>query len=702
MNSELMKSILLTGVFLTCFFSSMHSSAFRQDEYAIEISPASQDLSQSSVVDIFQDSNDFIWLLTQEGLNRFDGYTVVSFRTDRSDETSISNQVTTNMAEDGNKTLWIGTLGGGLNRFNEASLSFTSYKARPSITNKNPISNMISSLSASQDGSLWVGYANGSGFSRFDSTDESFVHYFLPNQIPSAIVKAFAETADGTLYIAITGSGLYRMSATTQVVAPVAKQLTDDSTALPIDITDMILLDSGSLLITSFSDGAFLYDPAKNTLAKHPIHTATPAETANQILTVMEDAEGNHWFGTDAGIVVYSPSGSATWLTSVNTQLPEATVTAILQSRSGMLWIGTFSGLAQGTRSLFQKFTEEDGLSSSVTYSIATDNDENWWIGTSRGITAIRPERDASGAWAITTPVDTLLEGYEVTTIAKQGSTIWAGSLNTGFFEVDLGSKSITQFTADGEEGSLSENGVPVVKAMPDGRILVGTYGGGLNIYDPQEKSFQVLVSQSNDGTTISDDRVLSLLIDAHEQVWVGTQDGLNLFDPNNLTFRRFKFDPEDTTTLSSNTVFSLAEDNNGVLWIGTRSGGLNFLKIDAAQDRSPRFHQLPPDVGVPSADILGILVDQQDNLWISHNAGITRIDGSRQHSVSFDVTAGLQAREFNQGAAHVGADGSLFFGGQFGFNVIEPEKSYDDSFEPKIQVTSFKLLNEHMYFDAP
>ncbi|MDB4476435.1 ATP-binding protein, partial [bacterium] len=90
------------------------------------------------------------------------------------------------------------------------------------------------------------------------------------------------------------------------------------------------------------------------------------------------------------------------------------------------------------------------------------------------------------------------------------------------------------------------------------------------------------------------------------------------------------------------------------------------------------------------------------DNIWISHNAGITRIDKSRQNSVSFDVTAGLQAREFNQGAAHVGTDGSLFFGGQFGFNVIEPSISYDDSFEPKLQVTSFKLLNEHMYFDAP
>lgn len=695
-----MRAVLLCGTLFACLALSSPLYAFRQDAYAIEISPASQNLSQSSIARIYQDKSGFIWLLTQEGLNRFDGYEVVSFKTDRADPASISNQVTTSIAEDGTGTLWIGTLGGGLNRFNAEDLSFTSFESTPSITNKKPVSSMISSLSASSDGALWLGYANGSGFSRFDSSTESFIHYFLPNQVSSAIVKSFAETEDGSLFIAVSGSGLYRMETGTQIVSSVAKNSTKTSAALPTDITDMLRLKNGLLLITSFDDGAFLYDTNQNIAYRHPVHNATSADTANRIFTAMEDSDGNIWFGTDAGIVVYSTTGTATWLTSVNTQLPDTTVTAMLQGRSGMLWIGTFNGLAQGTQSQFQKFTAEDGFASSTTYSIVTDEEENWYLGTTRGISATKPTKNVDGAWTIPKSGFSLLEEYEITTIDKKGATIWAGSFNTGFFEINLETKSVAHFTSDGTDGSLANDGVPSVKAMSDGRVLVGTYGGGLNIYDPELGSFLSLTSETDDETTISDDRVISLFIDTQEQVWVGTLDGLNLFDPKSMKFKRFKFDPEDTATISDNTVFSLAEDKRGYLWVGTRSGGVNFLEIDSANGSAPQFHQLPLSVGAPGSNIHGILVDDQDNVWMSHNSGITRVDASRLSSMTFDVTAGLQGKEFHQGAAHVGADGSLFFGGPLGFNVIDPYRDYEDTFEPKIQVTSFKLLNEHLYFD--
>ncbi|WP_169729142.1 two-component regulator propeller domain-containing protein [Congregibacter litoralis] len=680
---------------------SLNATAFRQDEYAIEISPASENLSQKTVVDIYQDSNGFIWLLTQEGLNRFDGQEVVAFKTDRADPTSINNQATTTIAEDDQGRLWIGTLGGGLSRFNEADLSFTSYEALPSISSENPVSNMVSSLYKSGDGSLWVGYANGSGFSRFYPNEESFVHYFLPNQMPSAGIEGFVETENGTLFIAVDGSGVYRMDTETGVLVSLNGEIVEGATTLPTDISDMALLESGELLVTSKTKGAFLYAIKRKSVSRHPLHFATQADTANQIQTVMGDTDGNHWFGTESGIVVYSKSAGATWLTSVNTQLPSAAVLSLMQGRSGMLWIGTFSGLAQGTRSLFQKFTEEDGLSSSPTFSILTDEENNWWIGTQRGINSLQATKNSSDDWQLQRPILNLLGDYQIMSIEKHESMLYAGTYTAGFFEIDLASKTITQFTADGHDGSLSANGVPVLEALSDGRILVGTYGGGLNVFDQSTKTFQSFTTQSGIDTTISDDRVISILIDSREQIWVGTQDGLNLFDTETATFRRFKSDPDDTRTLSSNVVFSLAEDKESRLWIGTR-GDINYLSLDSVEDDFPRFQLLAPSVGVPTSDILGLVIDEDDNLWAAHNLGLTKIDSSRQKSISFDISAGLQGREFNQGSAHAGENGTLFFGGFGGFNVVDSNINYEDNYEPEIQITSFKLLNEQVYFETP
>jgi signal transduction histidine kinase/ligand-binding sensor domain-containing protein/DNA-binding response OmpR family regulator len=675
---------------------------FRPDEFAIDVSPASASLSQQTVNKIFEDRNGYIWLLTQEGLNRFDGYDVTSFTASRSNPTSLSHQITTDIAEDSTGRLWISTLGGGLNRFNAADLSFSSFKSGSAVERTKPLSNLISSLHSGSDGLLWVGYANGAGFSRFDTNTETFTHFFLPNQMPNTAVKGFLEAANDVLLIAVAGHGIYKMKTDSEEISQISGNEVEGPENAPINPSELVQLASGKVLVTSFDEGAFILDLESDDFEPHPIHNATDASTARELFTSIEDQEGNHWFGTTSGVAVYSPTGTVTWLSEFNSNLPDDQVVSILESEVGMVWFGTFNGLAQGTKSLFQRFNAEDGLPNSSINAIATDDAGTWWLGTEQGIVRVQAHLDNENDWQWTETPKSILQDHTIMSIAFGINRIWAGTLRSGFFEINQSEQTVKHYLASDESEGLAADGIPVIRPISENKVLVGTYGGGLNIYDPDERSFTHLMNDDSIQSTISDDRVLCILVDSDFRIWVGTQNGLNLFDIEDYSFKRFKYDPNDETTLSSGTVLSLAEDLSGNIWIGTRSGGLNVLRAKEISKERPTFQQPSISAELPSADIYGILVDDEDNIWVSHNAGISRINKTRKTVVNFDETSGLQGSEFNHGAAYKSRNGSFFFGGQNGFNVIDTTMDFQDFYEPKIQITSIMLLNRQVYFDEP
>lgn len=696
-----MKAFITLAAALLLIMSA-HTLAFKQDQYAIEVSPASPRLSQQSVGQIFQDKNGFIWLLTQEGLNRYDGYDVTTFSAVRGDATSLSHQYTTDIAEDENGALWISTLGGGLNLFDSAQLTFDHYTADSTINRNKPLSNFVTEIHESKSGGLWVGYAGGRGFSYLDVEAKVFEHFFLPAQGTDSRVSGFFEHTDGTVFISVTDEGVFLKQADTNETTPLSDALSKSSVTPPSNVSDLVHLPSKKLLITSYTEGAFQLDLTTMQLERHALHSATESDTADEIYAAFVDREENIWFGTNAGIVVYSRLSDVTWITTENSNLPDDQVISIFQSDVGMMWIGTYSGLAQGTRTLFQKLTEDDGIPNNAIFSFGSDDEDRWWVGTDAGVARFETTVNRDGEITLRGNSEVLLRDYTIMSIAVMKERVFAGTLDSGLFEINTLDKTITHHKAGVESGSLSFGGVPVLRPLDEQRLLVGTYGGGLNIFDLRQQSFSVLRNDPRDKSSISDDRIISLMIDSEKRIWVGTADGLNLFTPSSQTFRQFAYDQLDEATISSNVILSLAEDRNGDIWIGTRSGGLNLLKREDIDTPTPAFTQPLSGAGVPSADIYGVIVDTMNRLWLSHNAGLSLINSDRTNVQNFDETSGLQGPEFNHGAAHITSAGILLFGGQNGFNSFQANQDFQISYEPQLLVTSFKLLNERVFFDTP
>jgi signal transduction histidine kinase/ligand-binding sensor domain-containing protein/CheY-like chemotaxis protein/HPt (histidine-containing phosphotransfer) domain-containing protein len=675
---------------VTSLFVAAPTSALRQDDYVIKRSPASSALTQQTVNKIYQSKDGFVWFLTAAGLNRFDGYEVVSFRSARGNDGSISNDATSDIVEDSAGTMWVSTLGGGINRYESRDLTFTSVRAGNSINNVTPNSDFVSKMHASSDGSVWLGYSNGIGISRYYPDSGRFVHYFLPDQRPDTPVTGLVETSDGELYISVQGSGVYLLDLGTESIARLNNELGE----MPIDPTGLLQLSSGEILITSYETGAFLLDLTENTFTRHFVHEQPGAELLDRILTATQDVDGNLWLGTLSGVAIVSKANDKPiWLTEFNSNLTDDHVLSIFQGSSGMLWLGTYSGLSQATRSLFQKFSAEDGLISNSIQSFESDPDGHWYIGTKDGLVQVKAQEDDAGDWSISETISLL--PLDTTSLALDGKHLWAGSLDDGLYRIDTQLNEAKHFKADDTPGAISNNGIPVIEAYGDGRVLVGTYGGGLNVFIPEENSFRVLSHNDNNVSTISDNRVLAILVDSQKRIWVGTQNGLNLLDIRDMTFERFLFDPTNEKTLPSNWIYSLAEDKQGNIWIGTDDGGVSYIPLSSPIE----FNQPPAELRTPSTKIYDIVVDDEDSIWLSHADGLTRLNLDGKSAISFDVGDGLQGSEFNFGAAHKSTDGKLLFGGQNGFNIIDGTADYSLDYEPRTQITAITLLNEKTFF---
>lgn len=680
-----------------------HAAAFRADQYAFSVSAASDQLLQRTVTKIFQDRNDFLWILTQEGLHRYDGYDVVSFRTSRTVEGSISHQLTTDIVETSDGRIWVSTLGGGLNSLDRASLTFSPIRARASISNSHPLSDYISTLYMSSTGAIWIGYADGSGFSEFDPSSETFRHFFLPNTQPNASVQAFLEIGDDRVLVAVDGLGLLELNLLEDELVRFEPQSSASQRSDLLEPTQLKLLADGRVVITTYQGGAFIYDPDTGVLAPHPLHDAAAEPINLEIYAFLEDREGAHWFGTSGGIAIVSPSGETTWLTSFSTDLPNDQILEIYQSRSGTVWVGTFNGLAQGTRTLFQTFSETDGLGSNNVNTISELVNGNWAIGTERGISIMSTRRDGDAEWRVESVITDLLEDYTVMSLARDGDYLWAGTLRSGLFRINTLSEEVHQFAHDpSNPNSITNNGITSIQPYGADRILVGTYGGGLNVLNKRSGDFSSHNHRPGDAQSLSDDRVIAITVDSQNAVWVGTQNGLNRFLPDSPSFESYSYDPGDASTISSAVVLSIIEDQERNLWIGTRSGGLNVWRNRYRNTGSPIFEQYDLGGELPSSDIYGIIEGSNGYLWITHNAGLSRIDSTTNIVINFDESNGLQGPEFNHGAAFKTGDGNLLFGGPFGFNIIDPLQDFTDSFDPKINLISIKERNEQVFYSQP
>ncbi|MDO8862574.1 two-component regulator propeller domain-containing protein [Haliea sp. E1-2-M8] len=700
-----MKLIARFALTLSIVLLSEKSLALSPKDYTFQLSPATRELTQQSVRTIYQDSRGFIWLLTQEGLHKYDGYTVTRFRASNRDPNSISHESTTGIAEDSEGYIWISTAGGGLNKYDPTNHTFKAIKAGELPSHRHPLSNEIYTLFLDSQGDLWLGYDIGTGFSRFSPATQTFEH-FPPDQNSVATrAVSFSESSDGVIWALIDGLGLLRINQNEESIETIRVPSATDSSRPLTRLSHIMTASDGSVWISSLDSGIVRFSTKTEKFEYFDTSSPEGKSVSDQtVYMTMEDRSNNIWVATRSGVSVWEPASQTfTWLNSSNSNIPDNQILSVFQSRSGIIWVGTYNGLAYGTRSLFKRVDSILGPPNDSINAFAQDNDEIVWVGSNTGLYTYDPHNTTEDHYFPQNALNDRISSLQVMSLLIEDSILWVGTLNSGLNRVDLETGDTKVYRRRiSDPTSISANGITSITRTKTGLMLIGTYGGGLNIYDETADSFSHFRWDPNDKESISSNNVVAITEDSNGEVWIGTENGLNFFDHVNGTFRRFISETSNPESLSSNLAWAIHEDIRGNLWIGTQSGGVNKWSNSDKKNKINRFSQYQENIDLPSADVYGITSDSNSDIWLSHNRGLSRISRKNGTAEHFDLTDGLQGSEFNHGAVLRDKQSRLFFGGNNGFNVIEPENIERNVYLPPVQITEYRLLNEEVFFDVP
>ena len=681
----------LTWVFVA-WFGLGEGAVFAEKPLLFERISVEDGLSQSTVFSIAQDHQGFLWLGTEDGLNRFDAYGFRVFRNDPEDPQSVSSNWVVGLADDPSAPgLWV--MGqNGIDFFDPFTETFQRF-GRPRAAGREAFP---TALHRGESGQLWVGTDLG----LFSLAEGELRPRLVAGEGEDGwIFRALLEL-DGVVWCAAWGAGLLRFDPHTgrvedfseaQWSSPRMRSLEADregqylwvGTDAGLDRLDLRvrkvrtfvsgpeitqILDSGDgrLLVGSTSDGLRSLDKVSGATAQYRHVPSDPRSLSHDtVWSVFQDRDRGIWVGTGVGgglnrvfdarfqALTHSPDDPKS--------LPNPGVWAVHQDAAGVYWIGNETSLVFA-RDLEGEVTgpraEETDLSELTVRVFADGPDGRLWIGTQR-----------SGLHLLEPATRRVVRRYGTPDGEQSAGT----SLEVPFFPV-LPSNSIRSLATDRA-----------------GALWVGTHGGGLARLHPDLEALTAYpVDPEMRGLGTSHPNVWAVLESMDGGIWIGTEGGgLNHLLQDQKTFQYFGFSEENPLSLSSDRVWSLHEDSEGRLWIGTKDGGLNRYE---GEGRFRRYTEQGSDL--PNNTVYGILSDGLGRLWLSTNNGLACFDPETERFFSYDSVDGLPSNEMNFGAFHKDSAGRLLFGGIRGLAVVPGPESFPDLGEVSPTITELRVAD--------
>ena len=736
--------------FSLVFIFLLNSYAYSQrSDIKFERISINEGLSQNNVTSIVQDRRGFMWFGTLDGLNKFDGYTFKIYKHLPSDPNSLSANTISTIFADKSDNLWIGTMAAGLNKLNFRTEQFTRYQHEPD--NEQSISgNRVRAILEDRSGNLWIGTRDG-GLNVLVGATGTF--YNFKNDPGNTFslsddhVRALLEDRAGNLWIGTHVGGLNLIIRNhDHKIDPDAVKFfrfqhnPENSKTLSNNHVEAIFEDNqGNLWIGTYGGGLDKlvnfksHKPANSLNSKatfyddvEVIHFELDPQNVsslnnNFVEAIFEDHTGTLWVGTAQGGLNRFDPQTETFISyqyepGNPNSLSYDNIEAIAEDRSGNLWIGTWGGGLNKVDRKGKKFSyfgndpdDPNSLCYNYVRTIAEDPSQYLWVGTTGG-GLDRFDRTSGRVLHVRKdpkrPNSLSSDDVRAICFDRQGY-LWVGTYGGGVNKSDVRfSRSANSFSNrirfkhylhnSDDPGSLSNDFVWSIYEDKHGNIWVGT-NEGLNKFDAITKSFKHYQHDPDNSNSISHNIARIMYQDSQDRFWVGTYHGLNRFDPLTETFIRYTNDPANPQSLSNNSVVTIFEDASGIIWIGTMGGGLNRFDPE-----SKTFTHFLEKDGLPNTFVHSILGDNDGNLWLSTNKGLSKfnpLNPAGKRFRNYDVNDGLQSNEFNVGAVYQNSRGEMFFGGINGFNSFFPEQVIDSSYRPAVAITGFKIFNEEMNY---
>jgi len=691
---------------------------------------SSNGLSQNRVSSIVQDHDGFIWIGTEDGLNKYDGYNFEIFKRNPGDSLSLNDNqaLAMHVAKDG--ALWIGGSLTGLSKYNSATKTFTRYNNNHSDPNS-LAEDIIISFSEDQKGNLWIVTQN-KGFDYMIVNEGKFIHManMLPPDynIPEDRIYFIHQDKQNNLWIGADGKVHYFKISYSETGVPRLQPIKIENQILKTATTSIEEDNDGNIWIGTPGEGLLRFDYKDKVIRKFEPMDNSDLIHSLIIIAMEADEYGNLWIG---GIPIeenpdpINESADPTnetvpGLLKLNIQSRELQgflsdpkdgnslssngIISLLVDKTGVLWVGTFlSGLNVYDKSVI-KFSlvntgqeESNAIKGPIRGFYIDENKILWIASQGGGLVSYDRSKDKYEFFTNSENNPSTISSNLVKNIYDDGKYLWIGT-QEGLNRFDKKTKTFKRFYIDPSNPKFNVNGINYniieIDKMP-GYLWFGTNGSGLVRFDKEKETFKKYTYDPEDATSLNSRanfvRTVWYSKSRPDELWAGTTNGINILNLKTETFRYYNYDPKDSTSISHPNVMHFYEDKSGYVWVATYGGGLN--RFDPKAQKFLRFTQENSDL--PNNGVYGILPDENGNLWISNNSGITKFNPNTYQFRNYTVDDGLQSEEFNGGAYYKAQDGEMFFGGIKGYNSFYPSEVMDNKFIPAIVLTDIKIFNE-------
>lgn len=659
-------------------------------------------LSSTTARAMAQDEKGFVWLGTQDGLNRFDGYSFRIYRADSERSDSLSDSHISALAADGKGTLWIGTLGGGVNRMDLVSEHVERFlEGGP----QGLIGTQVNALTIARDGALWTATHDGAvqtlrpggarfetvlpkesrlrrvhallelpqgdwlfggdgGLLRYSPANGALVEWRMPPATNGWSINALVATPDGRIFAGDNTHGLLEWSPEGRLIANhraasggLGERLISDQ------VISLMVTSAGELWIGTF-DGLSRYQGGGRFLNFVQDATDIGSIAANRIPAMMEDRDGLLWFGTwTAGVSLHKPATRALRLirhrASDPRSIPTNPTRALVRDRDGTLWFGLLEGgglvhydLERGVLRRYRHDPKDpESLPGDGVYGILRRQNGELWVATSAGVARLKGSGHGF-VRAENAPLSLPTRAARVLYETRDG-TLWIGTMDVGLLALPPGGGAYLQYTVDPShpERSLPGSNINGIFEDRSGLLWIGMNGTGLVRLDPRSQALTVVRASRG-----------------------------------------------EKEALQSDVLTTFLETRDGELWIGTQGGGIS--RVDR-QGPALRFFNVTQRDGL-SANAVGSVVEDQDGtLWVSSIGGIDQYDRRSGHLRALTASDGFDRSGYFIGSNATDDAGNLYFGGLLGVVKFHPRDFQLDRRPPEVVLTNVDIYSEHARHDA-
>lgn len=679
------------GLFLLVLFSFDLKAALQFERYELE-----EGLSQNTVNCLLQDHKGFLWVCTQDGLNRFDGYTFKTFEEDSKNDAAISDDYVISIFESSDHSLWVGTRSGGLNKFDFATHRFEHFKGETE-----------------------------------------------PDGVKLTRVTAIIEIDEDILWLA-TYKGVVAFSRSQKTYQPVDIGYPRETT----HITAMLKDKRGNVWVGTRYKGIVRLHPKQKSSRHYFKKDNTSTFASDTIWALYQDSQSNIWIGTEKGALRYNYSENEFFLfqhsSTDSSTLSNNIVRSFTEDYDNDLWIATDYGLNKLSLSNYtitrhiHNPSDEKSMGGNSINALHMTNDNVLWLGLfSKGLN--KHIVDANRFQHIKhNPADpTSISANNIWAINVYGNSVWLGTDGGGLNQYDMDQQVSTRYLHDPlDDNSIVENRVWALLQTSEEELWIGSYGKGLSKMNPLTGRFTHYTYDEFDNSSVIGESVVKIFQDRAKRIWIGTNNGLSRYDrttdsfirygishlpnfpqayilnitedtngdiwlssydegvirlnPNTGEYVEYRHNKDDPNSIANNKIMHILVDSSGLYWVSTYGNGISILDLN----NDTTTHLTTRD-GLANDSVYAVIEDQKGEFWISTNNGISQYNPLTKQFTNYGLSSGIQSTEFNSGAYFKDKSGRIFFGGVNGFNFFHPSQIEVENVDLAINFTELRVFNK-------